>query len=46
MNITNETRRESYDAVLPTVAARQTAILSILREWGDLTAQEIAYVLH
>lgn len=46
MDITEETRRESYEAVLPTVTVRQNAVLEILQEWGDMTAQEIAYVLH
>jgi len=46
MDITKETRRESYQAVLPTVTVRQTAVLKILQEWGDMTAQEIAYILH
>ena len=46
MNIPDETRRESYNAVLPIAKIRQNAVLKILQEWGDLTAQEIAYVLH
>ena len=46
MDITKETRRESYQAVLPSVTVRQKAVLKILQEWGDMTAQEIAYVLH
>ena len=46
MDITNETRRESYHAVLPTVTTRQEAVLKILQEWGDMTAQEVAYILH
>ena len=44
-SITNETRRESYHAVLPTLTARHKAVLRILKEWGDLTAQEVATVL-
>ena len=46
MNITEETRRESYRAVLPTKTDRQKSVLKILQEWGDMTAQEIAYILH
>ena len=41
-NITKETRRESYDAVLPTLTARQDTVLQILKDCGDMTAQEIA----
>ena len=46
MSISDETRRESYHAVLPNVNIRQKAVLKVLQEWGDMTAQEIAYVLH
>ena len=46
MDITKETRRESYNAVLSTVNDRQKAVLKILQEWGDMTAQEIAYILN
>lgn len=46
MDIPKETRRESYGAVLPTVAARQNMVLMILRESGEMTAQEIATELH
>ncbi|MDR1464270.1 MAG: DNA gyrase [Oscillospiraceae bacterium] len=46
MNITEETRRESYHTVLPTVAIRQNAVLTVLRECGDMTAQELACELH
>ena len=45
MSIPKETRRESYHAVLPTLTERQKTVLRILKEWGDLTAQEIAAVL-
>ncbi|MDR1892685.1 MAG: DNA gyrase [Oscillospiraceae bacterium] len=38
-------KRESYNTVLPTLTARQKTVLRILREWGDLTAQEVATVL-
>jgi len=44
--ITEETRRESYHAVLPSLTARQKAVLQILRDCGDMTAQEIAAELH
>ena len=46
MDITEETRRESYEAVLPTVTVRQDAVLKILQECGNMTAQEIACALH
>jgi repressor of nif and glnA expression len=42
MCIPKETRRESYEAVKPTINTRQDTVLSILRERGDMTAQEIA----
>ena len=41
-NITKETRRESYNAVLPTLTVRQKTVLQILKDCGDMTAQEIA----
>ena len=41
-NITKETRRESYHAVLPTLTERQKTVLQILNDCGDMTAQEIA----
>ena len=41
-NITRETRRESYKAVLPTLTVRQKTVLQILKDCGDMTAQEIA----
>ena len=44
-DIPKETRRESYNAVLPRTAARQEDILSILQD-GNMTAQEIADELH
>ena len=46
MDISKETRRESYNAVLPTTKQRQSLILSLLRENGPMTAQELADVLH
>lgn len=45
-NITKETRRESYQSVLTTLTERQKAILTILKDCGDMTAQEIATELH
>jgi hypothetical protein len=45
MNIPKETRRESYNTVKPSLRARQKAVLRILREHGDLSAQEIAAIL-
>lgn len=46
MNITKHTRRRSYNAVLPNVAARQAVIMGILRDGGDMTAQDVATELH
>lgn len=46
MSITEENRRESYFAILPTLTFRQRTVLRILRECGDLTAQEIAGEIH
>jgi predicted ArsR family transcriptional regulator len=45
MNIPKETRRESYENIKPSLRARQKAVLRILREHGDLSAQEIAAIL-
>lgn len=45
MSITNETRRESYDRVLPSLTARQKIVLAILQGYGDMTAQEVADTL-
>jgi len=39
---TKETRRESYNAVLPSLTVRQKTVLQILKDCGDMTAQEIA----
>ena len=46
MNIPKDTRRESYNAVLPTVKQRQSLILEMLKECGPMTAQELADELH
>ncbi|MDR1565109.1 MAG: DNA gyrase [Oscillospiraceae bacterium] len=46
MSITEENRRESYQAILPTLTERQKNVLQILQECGDLTAQETADELH
>ena len=45
-SITKETRRESYNAVLPTLNERQETVLQILKDNGDMTAQEVAAELH
>ena len=45
-DITKETRRESYNAVLPTINERQKSILQVLKDNGEMTAQEIATELH
>ena len=45
-SITKETRRDSYNAVLPTLNERQETVLQILKDNGDMTAQEIAAELH
>jgi hypothetical protein len=46
MSITEETRRDSYYAVLATLTGRHKNILQVLRECGDMTAQEVAGELH
>jgi len=46
MNITQETRRENYEAVKADTAARRRVILEILAESGGMTAREIAVELH
>lgn len=46
MSIPKDTRRESYNAVLPTVKQRQSLILALLKERGPMTAQEVACELH
>jgi predicted ArsR family transcriptional regulator len=45
MSIPNETRRERYDKILLSLTARQKIVLAILKELGDLTAQEVADTL-
>lgn len=45
-NITKETRRESYQAVLTTLTARQEIVLRILADGGGMSAQEVAAELH
>ncbi|MDR1892202.1 MAG: hypothetical protein LBQ48_04270 [Oscillospiraceae bacterium] len=42
MSKTQETRRESYLAILPTLAQRQKTVLQILKDYGEMTAQEVA----
>ncbi|HZJ77705.1 MAG TPA: DNA gyrase [Clostridia bacterium] len=44
--ITKETRRESYYTVLTTLTERHKAVLTILKECGDMTAQDIATELY
>jgi len=46
MSITKETRRESYHAVLTTLNERQQNVLDVLKDCGDMTAQEVASELH
>jgi len=46
MNIPQETRRESFGAVLPDAAIRRSVILEILTERGGMTAREVAGELH
>jgi len=46
MSITEETRRQSYQAVLLTLTERQENVLRILKQCGGMTAQEIAAELH
>ena len=46
MSITSETRRESYNAILPTLNERQKNVLEILKNHGDSTAQEVAVILY
>ena len=45
MNITEETRRESYEAVKPTIMRRRAVILEILGT-REMTATEIAEMLY
>lgn len=46
MDIPKETRRESYETVKPTVQQRQSAVLEILEEYREMTAQEVADELY
>lgn len=45
MNITEETRRESYETVKPTASKRRQIILEVLGD-REMTANEIAEELH
>jgi predicted ArsR family transcriptional regulator len=45
-NITRENRIESYMSITQEAARRRDVILQILRAHGDMTAQEVATVLH
>jgi hypothetical protein len=40
--IPKETRRESYERIKATLTVRQRIVLRLLRDYGDMTAQEIA----
>jgi predicted ArsR family transcriptional regulator len=42
MSIPKDTRRESFHIVRKTLTAQQRVVLQILRENGDMTAQEVA----
>jgi predicted HTH transcriptional regulator len=46
MDIPQETRRESYEAVKPDATARRRVILEILAEKGSMTAREVSGELH
>lgn len=46
MNISQETRRESYHAAKQDAAARRRVILEILTENGGMTAREVSAELH
>ena len=46
MDITQETRRESYEAAKPDAAQRRRVILEILTERGGMTAREVSAELH
>jgi len=46
MDISQETRRESYEAAKQDAAARRRVILEILTEHGGMTAREVAGELH
>ena len=46
MSITEETRRESHNRIIPRKHDRRMMVLSILRENGPLTAEEIADELY
>ena len=46
MNISDETRRESYDAAQRDTAERQRVILAILNGSEGMTAREVASELH
>ena len=45
-HIPKENRRESYNAVKPTVHQRQTAVIYLLAQHGPMTAQEVADQLY
>jgi len=45
-SVTEETRRESYNAVLRDAAARRRVVFEILTERGGMTAREVSAELH
>jgi len=46
VDITKETRLESYEQISHIADIRKKLIIGVLSEFGDLTAQEIAVVLY
>lgn len=46
MEITKKPRRKSYRETEKSKRARQNAVLSILEAGGEMTAREIAQVMH
>ena len=46
MDITKETRLESYEQVSLVADIRKRMIIDLLNEYGELTAQELATKLH
>ena len=45
-SVTEETRRESYEAAKRDAAARRRVVYEILKERGGITAREVAAELH
>jgi hypothetical protein len=47
MSITAQTRRESYDYIIPTIDTRQNMIMEVLQQAPDgMTAREVANKLY